>query len=408
MVKPERPADFLKVDQPLGEGVVRPLPIAAPKLQPPKGKLQKKKGGLLKAGKRGLMLLFIFLPTAIAAIYYFLFAADIYVTEARFIVRSSTRSQSGGLLGQLMQTTGFAKSDDDTFAVHDYIMSRDALRELMAHQNIRAVYSRPEADFFMRHPGPLGNDTFESLFDYYQNRVSVTFDHSTGISTLKVKTFRPEDSKAVSLALLNLGEEVVNRLNQRERQDAIDTAAADVTFSEKRVVEARTKISDFRQKETQLDPARSSSMQVDLIGKLEGEATNLRSQLNEIIAASPNSPNVLILRNRITAVEGQINAERVKSASSVNATKLADYERLQIEREFADKAFASATASLETARIDAQRRQLYLARVVLPDLADMAALPNRWMSIFTMFITTLLLYGVSRLFIAGVKEHAEA
>ena len=428
MVKPERPDAFVSADEPIDDGALPPLPlpslvvqrapapvVKSPLARPPVTTAQppprKKKRGLfsiLRLPKWFWASVIVLLPTLFGGAYYLFVAADVYVSEARFIVRSTTRSQSGGILGQLMQTTGFAKSEDDTFSVHDYIMSRDALKVLVDKHDLRRVYARAESDFLGRFPNLLSDESFESFYKYYEGRVSIVFDHSTGISTIRVKAFTAQDAREIALALLILGEDVVNRLNLRERQDAIETAKADVAFSEKRVIDARTKIVEFRQKETQLDPSRSSIITVEMIGKLEFELAGLRSKLTEILAASPNSPNVPSLRNSIAALESQISSERIKSSSNVNATKLADYERLQIEREFADKAYASSTASLESARIDAQRRQLYLERIVLPGLPDMALLPNRITSILTIFISALLIYGVSMLFIAGVREHSEA
>ena len=429
MVKPERPEAFVTADEPVDDGALPPLPLPSlvvqraplpapavktPLARPPVSVVQpparKRKRGLfsvLRLPKWFWASIIVLLPTLLGGFYYLFVAADVYVSEARFIVRSTTHGQGGGVLGQLLQTTGFAKSEDDTFSVHDYIMSRDALKVLVDKHDLRRVYAHAESDFIGRFPNLMSDESFEALYKYYEGRVSIVFDHSTGISTIRVKAFTAPDAREIALALLSLGEDVVNRLNLRERQDAIDTAKTDVAFSEKRVIDARTRIAEFRQKETQLDPSRSSIITVEMIGKLEFELAGLRSKLTEILAASPNSPNVPSLRNGIAALEAQISSERIKSSSNVNATKLADYERLQIEREFADKAYASSTASLESARIDAQRRQLYLERIVLPGLPDIALLPNRLTSILTIFVSALLIYGVSMLFIAGVREHSE-
>ena len=61
--------------------------------------------------------------------YYGLIASDIFVSESRFVVRSPQRPQLSGL-GAILQGGGFARSQDDTYSVHDYVLSRDALAEL--------------------------------------------------------------------------------------------------------------------------------------------------------------------------------------------------------------------------------------------------------------------------------------
>ena len=71
----------------------------------------------------------VIIPTVLAIIYYGLIASDVYISESRFVVRSPQRQTQTGL-GALLQGTGFARSQDDTYSVHDFVLSRDALKEL--------------------------------------------------------------------------------------------------------------------------------------------------------------------------------------------------------------------------------------------------------------------------------------
>src|SRR6202048_4337278 len=88
-------------------------------------------------------------PTLAAGIYYFAIASDLYLSEAKFIVRSPKQVQMSGI-GALLQSTGFTRAADDTAAVQDFIMSRDAVRRLEQQDSLRAVFSRPEGDFVTR------------------------------------------------------------------------------------------------------------------------------------------------------------------------------------------------------------------------------------------------------------------
>ena len=71
----------------------------------------------------------VIIPTALALIYYGLIASDVYISESRFVVRSPQRQVQTGL-SSLLQGTGFSRSQDDTYSVHDFVLSRDALKEL--------------------------------------------------------------------------------------------------------------------------------------------------------------------------------------------------------------------------------------------------------------------------------------
>src|ERR1700730_16665085 len=63
------------------------------------------------------------LPTLIAGVYSFAIASDLYLSEAKFIVRSPKQVQTSGI-GALLQSTGLARAAEDTSAVQDFIMSR--------------------------------------------------------------------------------------------------------------------------------------------------------------------------------------------------------------------------------------------------------------------------------------------
>jgi capsular polysaccharide transport system permease protein len=77
-----------------------------------------------------------------------------------------------------------------------------------------------------------------------------------------------------------------------------------------------------------------------------------------------------------------------------------------LEREFADRQLASATASLEAARVEAQRQQVYIARVVEPNLAVHPLYPRKLISVGSVFLGLSVAFGIGWLLVAGMREHA--
>src|SRR5215472_4695355 len=125
------------------------------------------------------------LPTLVAGVYYFAIASDLYLSEAKFIVRSPKQVQTSSI-GALIQSTGLARAVDDTAVVEDFIMSRDAVRRLERENDLRALFGRPEGDFVTRFPGILMRSDFEALFRRYDHFVSVETDHTSGVTALRV------------------------------------------------------------------------------------------------------------------------------------------------------------------------------------------------------------------------------
>ena len=58
------------------------------------------------------------LPTLVAGVYYFAIASDLYLSEAKFIVRSPKQVQTN-TIGALLQSTGLGRAVDDTAVVQD-------------------------------------------------------------------------------------------------------------------------------------------------------------------------------------------------------------------------------------------------------------------------------------------------
>jgi capsular polysaccharide transport system permease protein len=303
------------------------------------------------------------------------------------------------------------RAADDTNAVQDFIMSRDAVRELEQKDDLRTLLSRPEGDFVSRFPGILyWRKDFEALFSRYEHFVSVETDTGTGVTALRVKAYRPDDAHTLASALLSYSEQLINDLNERARRDAIDTARREVDRAEQRIAEVQTELTAYRVQQKMLDPKSASSGVLELIGQMNAAQANARTQLGELLNNSPNSPQIPLVKNRIASLDKLIAEERAKlsgeSGSVVSA--MTEYERLNTQHELAEKALASAFTSLEAARIEAQRQQLYLETIAQPNLADYPLFPKRIVSFLTVVATCMLAYGLAWLLVANVREHSAA
>jgi capsular polysaccharide transport system permease protein len=188
----------------------------------------------------------VVLPTFLALIYFGLLAADRFETEAKFVVRGPSAGTTSQI-ASLVQGSTIVRSADDAYVVHEYIVSRDAMRQLVAKDGLLDILNPSEADFLWRYPSWFSQPSEEHLFQHYLKFVSVSYDQTTGISTLKIQAFRAEDAKKIADALLRDSEILVNRLNERAQGDAIDSALREVEASKVRALEAQGKVTALSQ-----------------------------------------------------------------------------------------------------------------------------------------------------------------
>jgi capsular polysaccharide transport system permease protein len=351
----------------------------------------------------------VLLPTLATAFYLYVVTADQYESEAHFMVRSATPSvpDAAGLGQALTLVGGVSSSQSEAMSVGDYLTSHDAVAALEQRVNLVERFRRPEADLFAR----LGSDNPapETLLKYYRRHVDVHFDTATGIATLKVRAFRPTDSYAIVTSLLGLGEQRVNSLNQRAYLNTLGVARRQLAEAENGVTRSQRSLTSNRQQQRDINPQASGQAQITLVAQLQAQLSALRAQESALAAQlSPSSPQVQAMRSRVAALQSQVNAQssRLTTGRSSIAAGLGNYQELELRQQFAAKRYDAAAAGLEKAREQAQRQQLFVVRVVEPNMPEKALYPQRLKILLTVFFGLLLTYGIGWLIIAGVREHA--
>ncbi len=355
--------------------------------------------------------LIVIAPTLLLAAYLYAMASDQYVSEAHFLVRTQGGSDpapsAGGITAALGFGGGGAAASSEAQSVSDYLTSHDVVDTLQKRLNLVALFRRPEADIVSRLP--VSNPTPEFLLRYYQQQVDVYYDLDNGITTLKARAFRPQDAYQLSRTLLALGEQRVNEMNIRGFSDAVSLSRRQLDEAERALSEVQTQLTRFRQSERDVDPAGTAQAQIGLVSRLSQELSAARAQLattQSLIGA--DSPQVVALRQQIRSLESQLATQnnRLAGGASAIAEGLGGYERLRIQQELLAKRYESASTVYQQARQNAVRQQLYLVRVVEPNMPVKSLYPRRALTLLTVFCALLVIYAIGWLIAAGVREHA--
>jgi capsular polysaccharide transport system permease protein len=356
-----------------------------------------------------VLVLTVVVPTSAAIAYYGLVASDIYLSESRFLVRSPQHQVQAGLFGELLQSGGLSRSQNDTYAVHDFILSRDALRELDAKLGVRQMFSGKQIDAISRFAGLYWDTSFEELYRYYGKHVVVDFDSVSSISTLTVRAFTAKDAQQINHQLLLMSERLVNTLNERSRQDLLRYAEDGVKLATDKAKDAAVALFEYRSKHAIFEPDKQAAIQLGSVAKIQEELVSTEAQLAQLRKLSPRNPQITGLEGRAETLRRAIvtEAAKVTSGKGSFSARSPNFERLSLESVFADKQLGAALANLDTARGEALHQQLYLERLVQPNLPDKAMEPRRLRSVFTVFLIGLVTWGVVSLLSAAIREHSD-
>jgi capsular polysaccharide transport system permease protein len=351
----------------------------------------------------------VLLPVALAAVYYFLIAADQYATEFRFALRSaepSMRSEAGGLLPADVTMAPVAA---DSFIVVQYIRSRAMVDDLGRTLDLRQIFSTRTADWPARLHLPV---SVEQLVEYWKRQVDAYFDTSNGTVVVKVSSFTRDDSFRLAQGILALSEELVNRLSARARQTALSDSEAEVTQAEERLNAALARLREFRDRQGVIDPNKTAGASEALADRLRDALVRGRAELSTLQQyMREDAPPVELLETNIKSLEEQQRAvesgitETTKTQAQALSRVLGRYDELEGERHFAENSYQHALEALDRSRLNAGRQQVYLADFVPPRMPEEALYPRRGRAVLTVFLVAFALWGIGGLTARSIRDH---
>jgi capsular polysaccharide transport system permease protein len=362
-------------------------------------------------GEKIWFVLSVVLPVLAATVYYGFLASSQYVAEFRFAVKDATMQASGAATSSILSMIGGSGGSlaYDNYLVTDYLVSRQAAEELQNRINVIQLYSRPEADWWARFDA---SEPMETFVRYWKSMVSAHYDQVTGIASASVRAFTPEDALLIANSLVTLSEELVNRIANRTQNDAVRFAQNEVERAEDRLRDIRAKLTEYRNRVGVIDPATSVvASNSTLVTALRGTLAQLETQLQTLKLQNlqPNAPAVITLQNQINSTKEQLaiiessvgrNTRNGASLSSV----IAEYEQLDLERQFAQSMVTSAMAALDMARANASSQRLYITPFVRPSLPQSALYPRPMMAIATVAALALIVWLIGLLIGRSVAE----
>jgi len=296
--------------------------------------------------------------------------------------------------------------------VNDYVMSMQLIKDLASKIDLRATYETPRADWLARLRPSLGEEdvTDERLLKYWQQMAVVHFDTMTGLSQFEVRAFTAEDAKNIADHVFQLSEGLVNRISRRSQDDTLSLARHEVETYRTRAMTALDELQSFQERAKQVDPEAFALARSKIQAGVEEELTRLQAQLDVLRKSLPeDAPGILQIKDRLAVMEKQLATERAKStmpAEGESASEvLNEFAKLRLESEFATKAYMSSLASLERARLEAIRQNLYLETFVSPHTPQVAEYPRAFLNILLTFFASFLIWAICGLMISAAREH---
>jgi capsular polysaccharide transport system permease protein len=358
-------------------------------------------------GRHRLFIGVVVLPMLIAAVYLMAIAAPRYSSSASFIVKS-TAQQSQDPLANIAQQSADTMISDETYAVNAYLSSRDVVDLLAKNNELRAILTRPGADFVFRYPTFWLPDDNEFLYQRFQWMASAYVDPVTTISTIEVNAFAPEDAQTLTRAMIGYAEALVNEMNERAYRDSLAMANYFVAEAQKDVDKIEAELQKFRNVSGSIDPNLVSQSKLKVIEGLSTQLAQFEATIAQQASVTPTSPTLTGLRAQAQSYRAEIEKRKLEIAGTTGseASKLETYEQLTLQRDLAAKALQAAAAQRDQARQDAERQHLYIQMITQPNLSrDFAKYPRVTLDLLVLLAICLAMFQLLRKVGQVAAEH---
>ena len=365
-------------------------------------------------GVLGSFVAVVLVPLVAITMYLFVVAEDQYVSRAGFTVRSQEGASATDLLGGLAQFAGAGGGTGaDSDILYEFIQSQELAQEINAELGLVDHYAAhwPKDWAFSIWP----DATVEDLIWFWQRIVSVSYDSGSGLTEIQVVAYDRDMAQAITQAIVAHSQARINILNEQAREDAMRYARADLNEALERLKAAREAMVQFRTRTRIVDP------EADIQGRM-GVMNNLQQQLAEALVqydllrgtVSGDDPRLATAERRITVIRERIDQERTSFASSESIegggagetypALISEFERLTVDREFAEQSYRVALTSMELARDEATRQSRYLATYINPTRAEDSEYPRRILIVGLAGLFLLMGWSIVTLIYHSVRD----
>lgn len=335
----------------------------------------------------GLVLSFVLLvilPGAAVQWYLSERSVDQFASDIGFTVRREEATTAvESILGGLPNLSSAASSDSDI--LYKFILSRELLEIADREMDLRAIYSRHHDidPIFSLAP----DASVEELLAYWQDMVRISYTAGSGLIEIKTLAFTPEEAKQIAELIFRESSRMINDLSAIAREDSMRYAREELDLAVEDLKQARQAVTAYRSLNQIVDPQADIQLQMGLLSTLQqqlGEELINFDLLRNSTGAT--DPRLLQAEQRIAVIRDRIAEEREKFGTGAAggddgapdyATVIAEFERLTVDREFAEVKYTAALSNFDAAQASAQRQSRYLAAFVRPTLAQTSEFPRR-------------------------------
>lgn len=350
-------------------------------------------------------LLFVIFPIFVSAYYMMFRASDQYMSTVGFSVRTEASTSPTDILRGLGGIGGLSGGASDLDILYKYIQSQALVEKIDQDLDLVEIFSRSDNDPVF---GYDRRGSIEDLIKYWNRMVHVFYDNSSGLIEIRVFSFTPEDSRAISQAIFSESSDMVNKLSMISQEDTMRYARDELDRAMERLKESRESLTTFRSENHVANPESEIITQTGIITALQQQYSDALIELDLLRrSGNPADPRIAQIEQRLEVIKQRIEEEKLKFSTGTTgdlSNLISEYEGLVIDLEFSQQSYLASLAALDGARAEARRKSRYLAAYITPTLPERATHPRRIMAVMIVGVFAVFVWAIGVLLFYSVKD----
>lgn len=343
----------------------------------------------------GSFVMCVVIPFFAVSLYLTFIAQPQYASTVAFAVHKAGDNAAVELLSGFAEMQGSVVKQTDI--LYDYLRSQNMIEALEVSTSITTLWHRPNDPIFGLHDKP----SIEALHRYAKGMIRIHHDPQTGLITIRSLAFDPDASTAISAAILDQAQRIVQQLPTMEHADHMSQAQSMFAAAQSDLIAAQSALAAFQKRHLIMDPTAQTAGQVEFISSLQHQKAQALIDYDLLLSEQtrPGDPRLTLAQKRIEVIDDLITQERTSlGRGDISAPQIAaDFAQLSLKLQFAQEAYLSARTAWELAQVEAQKATMYVVPHIGPTKAQSARYPRKILWIVLTLSGALLIWAAAAL-----------
>lgn len=332
-----------------------------------------------------------------------------YASETRFVLRSAVPAISEDTENNDANATSM-KIVQDTQVLVNFLDSRTMVELIDEKISLDRVYGRSLVDPLSR---LKGDATLQEKTEYFEDFITSNISPTSGIVTVELRAFSPEEANQLLNLVMDLAEERVNLLNAEIWSTVLAAANTEFLAAGDDLQIVRQELQNLQNQTGVFDIELEAEALTEVLTELRKELVALESERSTLLISVKDDQPVVVRLNRqitvrrqqIETLERQIADARSETASLADNQQL--FEELELRTEIAQDRFKRAAADLEQTKLLSSIQLLYVDQFMPVTEPDDIAYPKLAWEIPKLILLCLVAWAISVLLLNVVRSRMD-